>query len=191
MSKPYAIVAGDFTPWGGMDRPNYELAWYLAEEQGAEVHLVSHRVASPLSDHPNVVWHRVPRPLGRHTLGEPFLDRWGRKIAREFHVSAGPSWSTEGIASGMMSTGFIMFTTRHWPSPAGPRCPNVVDAVKAAARSPAGTAGRRRVTPAHHGFRSDEGSSYRWYFGRPGACTDDLLRDRPRKVPTRQCRRTQ
>ena len=51
MPKPYVIVAGDFTPWGGMDRPNYELAWYLAEHHGAEVHLVSHRVASPLSDH--------------------------------------------------------------------------------------------------------------------------------------------
>ena len=83
MSKPYAIVAGDFTPWGGMDRPNYELAWYLAEQQGAEVHLVSHRVASPLSDHPNVIWHRVPRPFGRHAIGEPFLDGVGRKIAKE------------------------------------------------------------------------------------------------------------
>ncbi len=83
MPKSYAIVAGDFTPWGGMDRPNYELAWYLAEHRGAEVHLVSHRVVSPLSDHSNVVWHRVPRPFGRHTFGEPFLDRWGRKIARE------------------------------------------------------------------------------------------------------------
>ena len=82
MSKPYAIVTGDFTPWGGMDRPNYELAWYLAEQQGAEVHLVSHRVASPLSDHPNVTWHRVPRPFGRHAFGEPLLDSVGRTIAR-------------------------------------------------------------------------------------------------------------
>ena len=83
MSKPYAIVAGDFTPWGGMDRPNYELAWYLAEHQKAEVHLVSHRVASPLSGHSNVIWHRVPRPFGRHAFGEPFLDHRGRKVAKE------------------------------------------------------------------------------------------------------------
>jgi len=82
MSKPYAIVAADFIPWGGMDRPNYELAWHLAEQQGAEVHLVSHRVASPLSCHSNVIWHRVPRPFGRHTFGSPFLDSLGRKIAR-------------------------------------------------------------------------------------------------------------
>jgi glycosyltransferase involved in cell wall biosynthesis len=83
MSKPYAIVAGDFTPWGGMDRPNYELAWYLAEHHGAEVHLVSHRVAGPLSGHSNVVWHRVPRPFGRHAFGELLLDGVGRKIAKE------------------------------------------------------------------------------------------------------------
>ncbi len=81
-SGPYAIVTGDFTPWGGMDRPNYELAWHLAERRGAEVHLVSHRVASPLSSHPNVVWHRVPRPFGRHAIGAPLLDRRGRGVAR-------------------------------------------------------------------------------------------------------------
>ena len=89
MPKPYAIVAGDFTPWGGMDRPNYELAWYLAEHHGAEVHLVSHRVASPLSDHSNVTWHRVPRPFGRHALGEPLLDCRGRKTAREISSLGG------------------------------------------------------------------------------------------------------
>jgi glycosyltransferase involved in cell wall biosynthesis len=83
MSKAYVIVAADFVPWGGMDRPNYELAWHLAEHQGSEVHLVSHRVASPLSGHSNVSWHRVPRPFGRDTFGSPFLDRAGKKIARE------------------------------------------------------------------------------------------------------------
>jgi glycosyltransferase involved in cell wall biosynthesis len=83
MPESYAIVTGDFTPWGGMDRPNYELAWYLATQRGAEVHLVSHRVASPLADHPKVVWHRVPRPFGRHALGSPLLDRRGRGIAEE------------------------------------------------------------------------------------------------------------
>ena len=92
MSKPYAIVAGDFIPWGGMDRPNYELAWYLAEQQGAEVHLVSHRVASPLSDHSNVIWHRVPRPFGRDTLSasRSWMVWEGRSPGR-FRVSAGPS----------------------------------------------------------------------------------------------------
>jgi glycosyltransferase involved in cell wall biosynthesis len=83
MAKAYLIVAADFVPWGGMDRPNYELAWHLAEHEGSAVHLVSHRVASPLSDHPNVIWHRVPRPFGRDTFGSPFLDGVGRRIAGE------------------------------------------------------------------------------------------------------------
>lgn len=83
VSRPYLIVANDVIPWGGMDRPNYELAWYLADRQGAEVHLVSHRVASPLADHPRIVWHRVARPLGRDTFGSPFLDFAGRRIAGE------------------------------------------------------------------------------------------------------------
>ncbi len=89
MKKPYVIVAADFIPWGGMDRPNYELAWYLAEHGGAEVHLVSHRVASPLSEHPKVVWHRVPRPFGRPTFGSPFLDGAGRKVAAEISRAGG------------------------------------------------------------------------------------------------------
>ena len=88
-SKPYLIVAADFVPWGGMDRPNYELAWYLAERQRAEVHLVSHRVVGPLSGHSKVTWHRVPRPLGRDTLGSPFLNHIGRKIAGEIERRGG------------------------------------------------------------------------------------------------------
>lgn len=89
MPDIYAIVAADFVPWGGMDRPNYELAWYLAERNRAEVHLVSHRVASPLADHPRIVWHRVPRPMGRDTLGSPFLDRVGKRVARDVAGAGG------------------------------------------------------------------------------------------------------
>jgi glycosyltransferase involved in cell wall biosynthesis len=81
MCNKYLIVAADLVPWGGMDRPNYELAWFLADNRGAEVSLVSHRVATPLSNHPNVRWYRVPRPLGRDTLGSPILDRVGRRVA--------------------------------------------------------------------------------------------------------------
>lgn len=88
-SKPYAIVTGDFTPWGGMDRPNYELARYLAEHNDAKVHLVGHRLASPLSGHPNVVWHRVPRPFGRHAIGSLLLDHRGRKVAEEVTRAGG------------------------------------------------------------------------------------------------------
>lgn len=85
----FAIVAEDFHLWGGMDRPNYELALHLAGRPGAQVHLVAHRVAHPLADHPNVVWHRVPRPFGRPTFGSPLLDSVGRKVAGEISRAGG------------------------------------------------------------------------------------------------------
>lgn len=59
------------------------MAWYLAEEVGAEVHLVSFYVAAPLADHPRVKWHKVPKPLGMYTLADPFLARAGRRVAQE------------------------------------------------------------------------------------------------------------
>jgi glycosyltransferase involved in cell wall biosynthesis len=89
MNNKYLIVTGDLTPWGGMDRPNFELGWHLAERMGAEVHLVSHRVAHPLSAHRNVTWHRVPRPLGSHVLGSPLLCRRGREVAGEVARAGG------------------------------------------------------------------------------------------------------
>jgi len=78
----YLLVSGDFTPWGGMDRANYELAWYLADQAGAAVHLVSHRVAPPLVEHPRVTWHHVPKPMQSYTLGGPWLAARGRHLAR-------------------------------------------------------------------------------------------------------------
>lgn len=99
MIQPFAMVAGDFTPWGGMDRPNYELAWHLAERGGFRVHLVSHRVARPLADHPNVVWHRVPRPFGRHAIGAPLLARRGREVAAEVARAGGTVVANGGNCS--------------------------------------------------------------------------------------------
>jgi glycosyltransferase involved in cell wall biosynthesis len=64
-----------------MDRANYELAWYLADQAGARVHLVSHFVAPPLAEHPNVTWHRVAKPFNSYALAEPRLEREGRRIA--------------------------------------------------------------------------------------------------------------
>ena len=89
MPEVYAIVAEDFLIHGGMDRPNYELALYLAKSRDAEVHVIGYRVESPLRDHPNIVWHRVPRPLDRSTFGSPFLDLIGRKVAKEVSRSGG------------------------------------------------------------------------------------------------------
>jgi glycosyltransferase involved in cell wall biosynthesis len=66
-----------------MDRANYELAWYLADEVKAEVHLVSYFVASPLAEHPQITWHKVAKPFDMYLLAEPLLDRAGRRVARE------------------------------------------------------------------------------------------------------------
>ncbi len=81
----WLLVTGDFSPLGGMDRANLALAQFLAGR--GPVHLVTHRAWDDLAAHPNVVVHRVPRPFGRHMLGEPLLGwagrRWARRLARD------------------------------------------------------------------------------------------------------------
>jgi glycosyltransferase involved in cell wall biosynthesis len=80
--RPWLLVAGDFTPLGGMDCANHALARYLAGGTGAEVHLVTHRVGDDLAGRPGVHVHRVARPRGSHLLGMPLLARAGRRWAR-------------------------------------------------------------------------------------------------------------
>ena len=79
--KPWLLVAGDFTPLGGMDIANYELARHLAAR--GEVHLVTHRAWPDLSSLPSVSIHRVRRPFGSHALGGAWLSREGRRVWRE------------------------------------------------------------------------------------------------------------
>ncbi len=64
------------------------MATYLAG-RGDEVHLVAHRVADDLRARPNVVVHRVPKPLNSYLLGEPLLDRFGRVVARRIARDGG------------------------------------------------------------------------------------------------------
>jgi glycosyltransferase involved in cell wall biosynthesis len=78
---PWLLVAGDFSPFGGMDAANRALARHLAGLNGAEVHLVAHHVAEDLAQAPAVRTHLVPRPLGSHLLGAPLLARAGRAWA--------------------------------------------------------------------------------------------------------------
>jgi glycosyltransferase involved in cell wall biosynthesis len=80
--KPHLLVAADFIKTGGMDVANHAVARYLAE-QGGDVHLVAHSADSDLTGFPNVVFHRVLRPAGSYLLGEPLIDRTGRRLARE------------------------------------------------------------------------------------------------------------
>ncbi len=77
---PFALVSGDFVKTGGMDRANHALASYLAR-QGIPVHLVAHRADSDLFGQGDVTLHRVAKPLNSYLLGEPFLDRAGRRQA--------------------------------------------------------------------------------------------------------------
>src|SRR6476646_9066692 len=81
-ARPWLLVAGDFTPLGGMDCANHALATYLARELGAPVHLVAHRASDDLASLPGVRWHTVRRPSGSHLLGMPLLARAGRRWAR-------------------------------------------------------------------------------------------------------------
>jgi glycosyltransferase involved in cell wall biosynthesis len=78
----WLLVAGDFSPTGGMDMANLALARFLADRQET-VHLVAHRAHEELAGRPNVIIHRVPRPLGSHWLGGPLLAWSGRKQAHQ------------------------------------------------------------------------------------------------------------
>lgn len=75
---PWLLVAGDCTPFGGMDQANYALAGSLAG-RGCTVHVVTHRASPDLASQPSVKIHHVWRPFGRHLLGGPLLARAGRR----------------------------------------------------------------------------------------------------------------
>jgi glycosyltransferase involved in cell wall biosynthesis len=80
----WLIIAGDFTPLGGMDRANHALARSLANDPGAEVHLVAHRVWPDLRESSAVHVHEVRRPFGSHAAGAPLLAAEGTRRSRSF-----------------------------------------------------------------------------------------------------------
>lgn len=84
---PWVVVAGDFTPLGGMDRANHALGLHLADDGAHRVHLVAHRVWPDLAERPGVSVHAVPRPLGSHLLGAPLLASAGARHARRLRPS--------------------------------------------------------------------------------------------------------
>lgn len=84
MIRPWLIVAGDFVPWGGMDRANVGLAARLASV-GHEVHVVTHRSCGTLK-RCGVLVHPAARPLGSHGIGMPFLAREAARRARELRA---------------------------------------------------------------------------------------------------------
>jgi len=79
--RSWLLVAGDFTPLGGMDAANHALARYLAARQSpAEVHLVTHRAWPDLQTQSRIRVHEVSRPFGRHALGTGLLARAGVRV---------------------------------------------------------------------------------------------------------------
>jgi glycosyltransferase involved in cell wall biosynthesis len=85
MAHPWLLVAGDFTPLGGMDRANHALALYLASS-GRNVHVVTHRAWPDVASRPTVSLHLVRRPFGRHLLGSPMLASTGRRVWRQLQA---------------------------------------------------------------------------------------------------------
>ncbi len=83
----WLLIAGDFTPLGGMDRANHALALHLAHAGAHRVELVAHRVWPDLSERPGVRVHAVGRPLGSNLLGAPLLAAAGERQARRLRPS--------------------------------------------------------------------------------------------------------
>lgn len=85
------MIAGDFTPLGGMDRANHALAMHLARCDGARVTIVAHRIWRDLEAQPAVRFRKVGRPLGSHLIGAPLLASAGERQSRRLrpaHVIA-------------------------------------------------------------------------------------------------------
>ena len=77
--EKWLLVAGDFTPLGGMDRANHALAAGLSR-RGFDVSVVAHRVWPDLCG--RVRTTIVPRPAGSHLIGAPLLDSAARRASR-------------------------------------------------------------------------------------------------------------
>lgn len=87
----WLLIAGDFTPLGGMDRANHALAMHLSASGRSRVDLVGHRVWPDLAERRGVTVHTVIRPFGSHLLGGPRLASAGVRHARQLrpaHVVA-------------------------------------------------------------------------------------------------------
>lgn len=84
----WLLIAGDFTPLGGMDRANHALASALAAKPDRVVRLVAHRVWPELASLSAIRVERVARPFGSHLLGAPLLARAGERSARHAGASA-------------------------------------------------------------------------------------------------------
>jgi glycosyltransferase involved in cell wall biosynthesis len=114
----WLIVAGDFTPLGGMDAANHALARYLAQ-RGDQVELVTHRAWPDLESLPSVRVRRVVRPFGRHVLGKGFLSRAGVRAWRRLQP-LGARAVVNGGNCGITAVNWVHYLhAAHEPSIAG------------------------------------------------------------------------
>jgi glycosyltransferase involved in cell wall biosynthesis len=134
----WLVVAGDFTPLGGMDGANHALARYLSDQPGACVHLVTHRAWADLASRAAVRVHQVARPGGSHLAGAPLLAAAGRRWARRIHAGRGRVVANGGNVDAGDVTWVHYVHAAHAPEVAGP-----------AAR-------RLRVAAAHRYFAARE-----------------------------------
>jgi glycosyltransferase involved in cell wall biosynthesis len=136
----WLLASGDFVPVGGMDTANHAFASYLARRNGADVHLVAHRVAPELASHPGVRVHRVPRPLGVHSFGEPLLTTVAARRSREILRSGGHVMANGGNVNAGDVTWTHYVHAAYTPSAAG-----VLNATLVAVRHRTHVAAERRA----------------------------------------------
>jgi len=136
----WLLASGDFVPVGGMDTANHAFASYLARRNGADVHLVAHRVAPELASHPGVHVHHVPRPLGVHSFGEPLLTTVATRRSREVLRSGGHVMANGGNVNAGDVTWTHYVHAAYTPAAAG-----VLNATLVAARHRKYVAAERRA----------------------------------------------
>jgi glycosyltransferase involved in cell wall biosynthesis len=124
----WLLASGDFVAAGGMDTANHALASYLARRDGVDVHLVAHRVAPDLSRASSVRVHRVPRPFGMHTLGEPLLTHLGGRRAKAVRSRGGHVVANGGNVNAGDVCWVHYVHAAHEPSAAGPLYSAIVSA---------------------------------------------------------------
>jgi glycosyltransferase involved in cell wall biosynthesis len=89
--RDWLLIAGDFTPLGGMDRANHALAMHLSRGTAGSVEIVAHRIWPDIAHQPDLRFCSVHRPLGSNLLGAPLLAGAGEREARRLspaHVIA-------------------------------------------------------------------------------------------------------
>ena len=174
----WLLVAGDFTPLGGMDAANHALARHLASRD--EVHLVTHRAWPDLAALPNVTVHRVWRPFNRHLLGSPLLSRTGQRgLAAPARVGRAGDRQRRQLPDCGRQLGPLPACGQPCASSAGSLARRDEDGVDLPPRPGGGAHGAPRSARRHLQQPPDARRCRRADRRRSVACTRHLLRRRP------------